>query len=84
MTEEGLPPTFCSILIFTTYAHPASLLLMLLHYCSRFTGELVHFSCCDTPAVTPHHGIVARYPTMTYFRRLSTSNNLLALNSLSV
>ena len=26
MTEEGLPPTFCSILIFKTYAHPASLL----------------------------------------------------------
>ncbi|EFX75783.1 hypothetical protein DAPPUDRAFT_306661 [Daphnia pulex] len=24
-----------------------------------FTGELVHFSCCDTPAVT-HNGIMAR------------------------
>jgi uncharacterized integral membrane protein len=30
MTEEWLSPTFCHILIFVTYAHPASLLLVLL------------------------------------------------------
>ncbi len=49
-----------------------------------FTGGLVHFSSCDTPAVT-HNGIIPRYRTgqLTYFRRLSTSN-LFALNSLSV
>ncbi|EFX80710.1 hypothetical protein DAPPUDRAFT_103243 [Daphnia pulex] len=56
---EGLPPTFCYILIFQTYAHPASVLLMLQNNFSCFTGELDHFSCCDTPAVT-HHGIMPR------------------------
>ncbi|XP_046647264.1 uncharacterized protein LOC124337207 [Daphnia pulicaria] len=60
MKEEGLPTMFCSILIFKT--HPASvflMLLVLLHNFSCFTGELDHFSCCDTPEVTPH-GIMAR------------------------
>ncbi|EFX82717.1 hypothetical protein DAPPUDRAFT_101435 [Daphnia pulex] len=38
----------------------ALLLLILLHNFSCFTGELDHFSCCDTPAVT-HQGIMARY-----------------------
>ncbi|EFX82828.1 hypothetical protein DAPPUDRAFT_240833 [Daphnia pulex] len=36
----------------------ASALPMLLHKFSCFTGELDHFSCCDTPAVT-HQGIMA-------------------------
>ncbi|XP_046459081.1 uncharacterized protein LOC124205666 [Daphnia pulex] len=38
----------------------ASALLVLLHNFSCFTGELDHFSCCDTPAVT-HQGIMARF-----------------------
>ncbi|EFX73219.1 hypothetical protein DAPPUDRAFT_325508 [Daphnia pulex] len=70
MTEEGLPATSCSILIFKTYAHPASLLQCFLccyktFNFSRFTGELDHFSCCDTPTVTLH-GIMARFEQVFY------------------
>ncbi|EFX82582.1 hypothetical protein DAPPUDRAFT_240809 [Daphnia pulex] len=40
-TEEGLPPTFCSILIFKTYAHTASLLQRFLCcYTSTFLASL--------------------------------------------
>jgi hypothetical protein len=42
------------------------MLLVLLHNFSCFTGELGHFSCCDTPTVT-HHGIMARYRTIYLF-----------------
>jgi len=51
VTEEWLPPMFCSILILETSAHPASLLRMLLHNLSYFTYELDHFSSLP-PAVT--------------------------------
>jgi hypothetical protein len=47
----------------------ASVLLMLVdlqHNFSCFTGELDHFRCRDTPAVT-HHGIMARYRTVDLF-----------------
>ncbi|XP_046646304.1 uncharacterized protein LOC124336509 [Daphnia pulicaria] len=40
MTEEGLPPTFCSILIFKTYAHPASLLQRFLCCYTTFLASL--------------------------------------------
>jgi hypothetical protein len=42
------------------------MLLVLLQNFSCFTGELDHFSCCDTPAVT-HHGIMARYRKIDLF-----------------
>jgi hypothetical protein len=70
MTEEGLPPTFCSILIFTTYPHLASLLLMLPLNLSYFTDDLGHFSgrirlsrhtCSNLPRMMP------RYPTIDLF-----------------
>jgi hypothetical protein len=41
LTEEWLLPTFCSILIFASHTHLASLHIMLLNNLSYFTDELV-------------------------------------------
>ncbi len=82
MKEEGHPATFCSILIFPTYAHLASLLLLLqLVLLHRRVGTLQW----SLPFAVPHlqsltTGLWPGTGQLTYFRRLST-NSIVALNS---
>ncbi len=85
MKEEGHPATFCSILIFATYAHLASLLLLvqlvLLH---RRVGTLqwsLPFAVTHLQLLTT--GLRPGTQQLTYFRRLST-NSLVAFNSVCV
>jgi hypothetical protein len=85
MKEEGHPATFCSILIFPTYAHLASLLLLLqLVLLHRRVGTLqwsLPFAVTHLQLLTT--GLCPGTRQLTYFRRLST-NSLVALNSVCV
>jgi hypothetical protein len=86
MKEEGHPATFCSILIFPTYTHLASLLLLLqlvllLHRRVGTLQWLLPFAVTHLELLTT--GLCPGTLQLTYFRRLST-NNLVALNSVSV
>jgi hypothetical protein len=87
MTEEGLPPTFCSILIFKTYANPTSLLQRFLYCYTTFLASLASWitSVAVTHLQSLTKGLWPGTGQLAYFRRLSTSNLIIiALNSLSV
>ncbi|EFX82652.1 hypothetical protein DAPPUDRAFT_101321 [Daphnia pulex] len=57
-----------------SYSFTASALLMLLHVkFSCFTGQLVHFNCCDKPAIT-HQGIMARFICRGDVEKTDTKN----------
>ncbi len=83
--RRELLPTFCSILIFATHTHLASLHVMLLNNLSYFTDELdqslpsAEHTYCHSPRDL---GLCPGTRQLTYFLRLFTSN-LLALNSVS-
>jgi hypothetical protein len=86
MTEEGLPPTFFSILIFKTYARSSSfttsVLLMLLACYTTFLASLASWitSVAVTHLQSLTTGLWLGTRQFTYFPRLSASN-IFALNS---
>ena len=85
MKEEGHPATFCSILIFPTYAHLTSLLLLLqLVLLHRRVGTLqwsLPFAVTHLQSLAT--GLCQGIRQFTYFHRLST-NSLVALDSVCV
>jgi hypothetical protein len=90
MTEEWLPPTFCRILIFATYAHSASLLLVILllllvlHNFSLLQWRVKPLQWSLPSTVTHLKSLTTELcpgtQQLTYFRRLG----LVALNSVCV
>jgi hypothetical protein len=88
MTEERLPSTFFSILIFATHAHLASLLLNTICFTSLATWRVSGPLQWSFPSALTHlqsltTGLCPGTQQLTYFRRLST-NSLVALDSVFV
>jgi hypothetical protein len=88
MTEEGLPPTFFSIIILMTHAHLASLLLNTICFTSLATWRVSGPLQWSLPSAVTHlqsltTGLCPGTRQFIYFCRSSTSI-ILALNSLSV